>query len=143
MCVTIGARGALLFVGPDAPRLVTGTPVPGTDTCGAGDSFAAAAAAALADGALPAEAVAQAVAAASRFVAAGGAAAFDPLALHGPGSDGPDGGPRRATRRPGWRASAPPAEPWSPPVAASTCCTPATSPPWRPPGLWATSSWSA
>ena len=85
MCVTIGARGALLFVGPDAPRLVTGTPVAGADTCGAGDSFAAAAAAALAGGALPAEAVAQAVAAASRFVAAGGAAAFDALTLDGPG----------------------------------------------------------
>jgi D-beta-D-heptose 7-phosphate kinase/D-beta-D-heptose 1-phosphate adenosyltransferase len=76
MCVTIGARGALLFVGPDAPRLVTGTPVTGTDTCGAGDSFAAAVAIALADGALPAEAVARSVAEASRFVAAGGAAAF-------------------------------------------------------------------
>ena len=89
VCVTIGARGALLFVGPDTPRLVTATPVKGTDTCGAGDSFAAAAAAALADGGLPAEAVAQAVAAASRFVAAGGAAAFDALTLDGPGPDQP------------------------------------------------------
>ena len=76
VCVTIGARGALLFVGSDAPRLVAATPVAGADTCGAGDCFAAAAAAALADRALPAEAVAQAVAAASRFVGAGGAAAF-------------------------------------------------------------------
>ena len=76
--VTIGSRGALLFVGQDAPRLAIGTPVTGTDTCGAGDSFAAAVAAALADGDLPSEAVAKAVAAASRFVAAGGAAAFDP-----------------------------------------------------------------
>jgi D-beta-D-heptose 7-phosphate kinase / D-beta-D-heptose 1-phosphate adenosyltransferase len=90
VCVTIGARGALLFVGPDAPRLVTATPVKGTDTCGAGDSFAAAAATALADGGLPAEAVAQAVAAASRFVTAGGAAAFDALKLDGPGPDHPD-----------------------------------------------------
>ena len=87
LCVTIGARGALLFVGPDAPRLVTATPVAGTDTCGAGDSFAAAAATALADGALPAEAVAQAVAAASRFVAAGGAAAFDATTPIGRGPD--------------------------------------------------------
>jgi rfaE bifunctional protein nucleotidyltransferase chain/domain/rfaE bifunctional protein kinase chain/domain len=91
--VTVGARGALLFTGPDAPRLVSATPVTGSDTCGAGDSFAAAAATALADGVLPAEAVAQAVAAASRFVGAGGAAAFrsstpeeDPTAP-GPGPD--------------------------------------------------------
>jgi D-beta-D-heptose 7-phosphate kinase / D-beta-D-heptose 1-phosphate adenosyltransferase len=76
VCVTLGARGALLFMGPDAPRLVSGTPVTGSDTCGAGDSFAAALAAALADGALPAEAVTQAVAAAGRFVGTGGAAAF-------------------------------------------------------------------
>jgi D-beta-D-heptose 7-phosphate kinase / D-beta-D-heptose 1-phosphate adenosyltransferase len=89
-CVTIGARGALLFVGPDAPRLVSGTPVAGADTCGAGDSFAAAAAAALAGGALPTEAVGQAVAAASRFVAAGGAAGFAALALDGPGPEHPD-----------------------------------------------------
>jgi rfaE bifunctional protein nucleotidyltransferase chain/domain/rfaE bifunctional protein kinase chain/domain len=87
MCVTMGARGALLFVGPDAPRLVTGTPVAGVDTCGAGDSFAAAVATALAGGALPAEAVAQAVAAASRFVGAGGAAAFDGRTLDDPQSD--------------------------------------------------------
>ena len=87
MCVTIGARGALLLVGPDAPRLVTGTPVTGTDTCGAGDSFAAAAAIALADGALPAEAVAKAVAKASRFVAAGGAAAFAARTSEDPRSD--------------------------------------------------------
>ncbi len=86
VCVTIGSRGALLFVGQDAPRLATGKAVAGTDTCGAGDCFAAAVAGALADGDLPSEAVTKAVAAASRFVAAGGAAAFDP--------DGPDtGGP--------------------------------------------------
>ena len=78
VCVTIGSRGALLFVGQDAPRLATGKAVAGTDTCGAGDSFAAAVAGALADGDLPSEAVTKAVAAASRFVAAGGAAAFDP-----------------------------------------------------------------
>ena len=90
MCVTIGARGALLFVGPDAPRLVSATRVTGSDTCGAGDSFAAAVAIALADGALPAEAVTQAVAAASRFVAAGGAAAFAARTFDGRGPDHPD-----------------------------------------------------
>lgn len=89
MCVTIGARGALLFVGPDAPRLVSATPVTGSDTCGAGDGFAAAVATALADGALPAEAVTQAVAAASRFVGAGGAAAFASRAVETAGSAEP------------------------------------------------------
>ena len=120
MCVTIGARGALLFVGPDAPRLVTGTPVTSADTCGAGDSFAAAAATALADGALPAEAVATAVTRAGRFVAAGGAAAFaagtpdaqpdqrrrpgvDPGSATGPGRAGPDQG--LAARLDGVRAA--------------------------------------
>jgi len=88
VCVTVGARGALLFVGANAPRLVNGAPVRSTDTCGAGDSFAAAAAIALADGASPAEAVTQAVATASRFVAAGGAAAFDAGTLDdGSGAD--------------------------------------------------------
>ena len=73
----------------------------GTDTCGAGDSFAAAAAAALADGALPAEAVAQAVAAASRFVAAGGAAAFARRRSTSPASRAGPTGPGReiSTRR--------------------------------------------
>ena len=46
------------------------SPVTGGDPCGAGDSFAAAAALALADGAVTGEAVAAAVAAASAFVAA-------------------------------------------------------------------------
>jgi rfaE bifunctional protein nucleotidyltransferase chain/domain len=78
VCVTIGSRGALLFFGDGAPQLAAGTAVTGTDTCGAGDSFAAAVTAALADGDLPSEAVSKAVAAASRFVAGGGAATFDP-----------------------------------------------------------------
>jgi len=51
--------------------------VTGGDPCGAGDSFAAAAALQLADGAVTGEAVAAAVAAASAFVAGGGASAWD------------------------------------------------------------------
>lgn len=77
VCVTLGSRGALLVVGPDAPRMATGTPVGGSDTCGAGDCFAAAAVNAFADGALPSEAVSRAVALAGQFVASGGAATFD------------------------------------------------------------------
>ena len=57
--------------------VVPAVAVSGGDPCGAGDSFAAAAALALADGAVTGEAVAAAVAAASAFVAAGGAAAWD------------------------------------------------------------------
>jgi D-beta-D-heptose 7-phosphate kinase / D-beta-D-heptose 1-phosphate adenosyltransferase len=58
--------------------------VSGGDPCGAGDSFAAAAALALADGAVTGEAVAVAVAAASAFVAGGGASAWDADARTGP-----------------------------------------------------------
>jgi rfaE bifunctional protein nucleotidyltransferase chain/domain len=70
-------------------------PVTGGDPCGAGDSFAAAAAAALADGAVTGEAVAGAVAAASAFVARGGASAWsslgepvEPNVVAEPGVDG-------------------------------------------------------
>jgi rfaE bifunctional protein nucleotidyltransferase chain/domain/rfaE bifunctional protein kinase chain/domain len=76
VCVTIGARGAMLA--DDAGT--THVPVPATamaggrgDTCGAGDRFAIAATASLADGHDTRAAVAAAVEAASRFVAAGGA----------------------------------------------------------------------
>jgi rfaE bifunctional protein nucleotidyltransferase chain/domain/rfaE bifunctional protein kinase chain/domain len=74
VCVTLGARGALL-VGGDGPPLAVPAPAAAGDPCGAGDRFASAAAASLAAGQLPSEAVRVAVAAASAFVAAGGAAA--------------------------------------------------------------------
>ena len=78
VCVTRGRLGALLVSGEGpahAPLSIAAEPA-GTaaDACGAGDRFAAAAAAALADGARCDEAVIAAVQAASRFVAAGGAA---------------------------------------------------------------------
>jgi D-beta-D-heptose 7-phosphate kinase/D-beta-D-heptose 1-phosphate adenosyltransferase len=73
--VTLSAAGALLVEDDDAPPLVIPAPaVPCFDSCGAGDRYASAAAGLLADGALPSEAVAGAVAASSAFVAAGGAA---------------------------------------------------------------------
>ena len=72
--VTLSGRGALLVSGEGAPSVVPAPDVPCPDPCGAGDRFAATAAGLLADGALPSEAVAGAVAAASAFVAAGGAA---------------------------------------------------------------------
>ncbi|SFE05377.1 D-glycero-beta-D-manno-heptose 1-phosphate adenylyltransferase [Blastococcus tunisiensis] len=77
VAITLGARGALLSYGEGAPMVVPAVPVSGGDPCGAGDSFAAAAALALADGAVTGEAVAAAVAAASAFVAAGGASSWD------------------------------------------------------------------
>jgi len=59
-----------------APALALPAPSAATgDPCGAGDCFAATAAARLASGALPSEAVRAAVAAATAFVAGGGAAA--------------------------------------------------------------------
>ncbi|WP_029431213.1 D-glycero-beta-D-manno-heptose 1-phosphate adenylyltransferase [Blastococcus sp. URHD0036] len=77
VAVTLGARGALLSYGEGAPMVVPAVPVTGGDPCGAGDSFAAAAALLLADGAVTGEAVAGAVAAASAFVGRGGATAWD------------------------------------------------------------------
>jgi rfaE bifunctional protein nucleotidyltransferase chain/domain len=74
VAVTLGSRGALLCYGDGAAELFPAEPVAGQDTCGAGDCFAAAATLALAERGLPTEAVAAGVAAASRFVAAGGAA---------------------------------------------------------------------
>jgi D-beta-D-heptose 7-phosphate kinase / D-beta-D-heptose 1-phosphate adenosyltransferase len=79
VCVTRGREGALLD-GGDGPPLAVDAGVGGIDSaadpCGAGDRFAAAAAALLADGARADEAVVAAVEAASRFVAAGGAGSF-------------------------------------------------------------------
>ncbi|SEG65794.1 rfaE bifunctional protein, domain I/rfaE bifunctional protein, domain II [Thermomonospora echinospora] len=70
--VTLGERGALLSVGGDAPYVVTAPATgAGADTCGAGDCFSAAAALALADGALLSEAVTEAVHRAAGFVASG------------------------------------------------------------------------
>jgi D-beta-D-heptose 7-phosphate kinase/D-beta-D-heptose 1-phosphate adenosyltransferase len=73
----VGGDGALVCQGDHAPLAVRGRPVAAADTCGAGDSFAAAAALAMADGCLPSEAVTAAVAAANRFVGAGAAAAME------------------------------------------------------------------
>ncbi|MGA5898713.1 D-glycero-beta-D-manno-heptose 1-phosphate adenylyltransferase [Streptomyces venetus] len=75
VAVTLGARGALLSYG-EHPLLVPAPAAHHGDSCGAGDRFAATAAGLLADGVLVAEAVEGAVAAASAFVAAGGAAAL-------------------------------------------------------------------
>jgi rfaE bifunctional protein nucleotidyltransferase chain/domain/rfaE bifunctional protein kinase chain/domain len=90
VAVTLGSRGALL-VGAGTPPLAVPAPAAsGGDPCGAGDRFAVTAAGMLAAGARTAEAVAAAVAAASAFVARGGAgtarlSAGEPLRLTGRG----------------------------------------------------------
>jgi D-beta-D-heptose 7-phosphate kinase/D-beta-D-heptose 1-phosphate adenosyltransferase len=77
VAVTLGARGALLVEGAGAPLVIPATPARGGDPCGAGDRFATTPAGLRADGALPSEAVAGAVTAATAFVTAGGAGIID------------------------------------------------------------------
>ncbi|OKI50455.1 PfkB family carbohydrate kinase [Micromonospora sp. CB01531] len=76
VAVTMGPDGAALCHAGSTPLVVPPPSIPDRveDTCGAGDRFAATAALALGDGALVSEAVGAAVAAASAYVAAGGAA---------------------------------------------------------------------
>jgi rfaE bifunctional protein kinase chain/domain len=71
--VTLGASGALLTHGRITPTVVRAPNRATGDSCGAGDRFASAAAAALADGALTSEAVRRAVLDATAFVSAGAA----------------------------------------------------------------------
>jgi rfaE bifunctional protein nucleotidyltransferase chain/domain/rfaE bifunctional protein kinase chain/domain len=74
VAVTVGQHGAIFIDGDDVPLAVPATAALHVDPCGAGDRFASAAVAALADGALASEAVIAAVARASSFLAAGGVA---------------------------------------------------------------------
>lgn len=70
--VTLGPAGALSTVGDGAALVVPAPRIDLVDACGAGDRFAATVGWALADGALPTEAVAAGVGAASAFLAGGG-----------------------------------------------------------------------
>lgn len=92
VAVTRGAGGAILVTGDGPPLVAPGQPAAGGDPCGAGDCFAASLAVHLGAGALPSEAVPQAVADAGRFVAAGGAGAFgrpaEAATRPAPGEDG-------------------------------------------------------
>jgi D-beta-D-heptose 7-phosphate kinase/D-beta-D-heptose 1-phosphate adenosyltransferase len=76
VCVTAGAAGAYLSTPGSEPLFVPAPVIEAGDPCGAGDRFAATAALQLAGGALPSEAVTEAVQAASAWVAAGGTAAY-------------------------------------------------------------------
>ncbi|MFP5321583.1 MAG: PfkB family carbohydrate kinase [Acidimicrobiia bacterium] len=79
VAVTLGSEGAVVVLGDGAPLTVPVLePVEGTDTCGAGDAFAAATTVALAGGAVVSEAIHAAVLGAGEFVAAGGASGMQP-----------------------------------------------------------------
>jgi rfaE bifunctional protein nucleotidyltransferase chain/domain len=80
VAVTMGGDGAVLCQAGPTPLVVPAPAGVDGDTCGAGDRFAATAALALARGALVSEAVQEAVAEATAYVAAGGVKA----ALAGP-----------------------------------------------------------
>lgn len=75
VAVTAGAAGAVLCHNGPTPLVVPAPQEADGDTCGAGDRFASTAALALARGALVSEAVQEAVAAATAYVAAGGVVA--------------------------------------------------------------------
>lgn len=77
VAVTRGADGALFSRGEGLPAVCPAPPVTSGDTCGAGDRFAATVTTQLATGRVVGDAVAAAVVASARFVAAGGASAVD------------------------------------------------------------------
>ena len=121
VCVTRGDRGALL-VGASGPALaMPAPPVPAGDPCGAGDCFAATAAGpARRRRRCPPRRCAPRSRPPRRSSPRAAPRAGRPPA---PRPRAPAAG--RASRWPS--ACGPPAARWSPPAAASTCCTPATS----------------
>jgi D-beta-D-heptose 7-phosphate kinase/D-beta-D-heptose 1-phosphate adenosyltransferase len=84
VAVTLGGDGALLCHADSTPLVVPAPTSAEGDTCGAGDRFAATASIALARGALVSEAVQEAVAEASAYVAGGGVAAALPPPVRTP-----------------------------------------------------------
>ena len=111
VAVTLGRRGALLARPGQAPLAVPAAELRVTDPCGAGDQFAVAVASSLRNGATMSEATTWAVAAATRFLAAGGVSGLASEArwAKGIGGDGQSrqeqGGPGRG--RPPWAAPFP------------------------------------
>ena len=138
VAVTLGPGGAILVQGAGAPMVVPAPATTGGDPCGAGDRFAATAATLLADGALPSEAVAAAVAAASAFVATGGAATVQLLSgtpepqapFPGPFAPGGAGAPSPVPGAPGREGS-----PAGEDAAAAVHSPPALVPPTLAPPL--------
>ncbi|MCO7272063.1 PfkB family carbohydrate kinase [Cellulosimicrobium cellulans] len=122
VCVTAGEHGAFVARADGEPAYVPATVAHG-DPCGAGDRFASTAAVALARGAELVEAVVAAVAAASAWVAAGGAEGYRRRA-DVPGRRAPDavtdGVPDRAPRDVGAASdAAPPQDPGGPEAVAA------------------------
>jgi rfaE bifunctional protein nucleotidyltransferase chain/domain/rfaE bifunctional protein kinase chain/domain len=99
VAVTLGEHGSVLVQGGAGPLVVPAEPLAVSDACGAGDRFAAAAAVALRGGALTSEAVTVATAAASSYLAAGGARLYSSpvrivaVSLPRPGRRKPAGAP--------------------------------------------------
>lgn len=91
VAVTMAERGALLSYGQGAPVVLPAAAVQVGDACGAGDRFAATVAACLGAGSVTTEAVQAAVAAATGFVAGGGAEALP--SFDGPGAPPTPGNP--------------------------------------------------
>ncbi|MER5334714.1 PfkB family carbohydrate kinase [Micromonospora sp. NPDC002717] len=94
VAVTLGGDGALLCHAGSTPLVVSAPTTAEGDTCGAGDRFAATASLALARGALVSEAVQEAVAEASAYVAGGGVATALPPARPLPPAVSSPGGER-------------------------------------------------
>ncbi|WP_127783599.1 PfkB family carbohydrate kinase [Rhodococcus sp. X156] len=97
VCVTAGSDGAYLALSASEPMYVPAPVVAGGDPCGAGDRFAASAALSLAHGAVLSEAVVDAVADASAWVRAGGAAGYRARPPQPPAADAAGLGPVQPT----------------------------------------------
>ena len=76
VAVTLGGQGAVLADGEQSSSVITAPAIHSGDTCGAGDRFAASAAAAFGGGATARHAVQEAVTRASHYVCAGGPASL-------------------------------------------------------------------
>lgn len=97
--VTLGGHGALLYEEGGVPAHLPASPVDAPDACGAGDRFAATAAAVLARGGDRREAARAAVAAAGAYLSGGGVASLVFPALAGaPAPVGPEADPRALVR---------------------------------------------
>jgi rfaE bifunctional protein nucleotidyltransferase chain/domain len=84
VCVTLGARGALLTFGTGTSQYLPVERTATGDPCGAGDCFAGAAAIALARGELPSQAAAHGVRTAAAFIADGGVESLTPVQDYDP-----------------------------------------------------------
>lgn len=151
VAVTMGGDGALLSHAGPTPLVVPAPVRADGDSCGAGDQFAAAAATALAEGALVSEAVQSAVAEAAAYVCSGGPASVladvSSSAHRSPSSAVPrTAEPAQQGREEAGALVAQVRARGGTVVATggcSTCCTPATWPPCRRPGGSATAWWCA